>query len=184
MSAWSTKGENHTPVLMRVVIGASKPQASFGSTNSFTVERTLATHIKKAHRKPSVPEIFKCEHDGCEKTFDYKHVLDRHVHRVHDEPKPRKKRQDTIEASILDKLVGFTEEDGALKLPFACGIPGCGRRFNTEPLLKRHLTTIQHQSGDVTGSDVLRSMEEAANKNIRDMIELHLDSNAAEESKE
>ncbi|KAF9195038.1 hypothetical protein BGZ51_006002 [Haplosporangium sp. Z 767] len=147
-------------------------------------ERTLATHIKKAHQKPSISGIFKCEHEGCGKTFDYKHVLERHVRRVHDELKPRKRRRDAIEASILDRIVGFTEEDSTSKLPFACGVPGCGRRFNTESLLKRHLTAIQHQSGDVTGSDVLQSMDEAANKNIRDMIELHLDSNAAKESKE
>lgn len=62
-------------------------------------------------------------------------------------------------------------------MPFACQVPGsdCNRRFTTEALLKRHLKSRVHSTGEVTGLAVLRAMEQDENRAIQDMIALHLD---------
>lgn len=139
-------------------------------------EWTLATHVKTVHEKPAGESKFKCEYEGCDKGFEFKHVLERHVARIHVSPEPRKKRSDAIESSgILDDLVGFTEKDALNKLPFACTIPGCERRYKTERMLKRHLNSRQHQTGNITGPDVILSMDDFENQAIRDLIIMNLE---------
>ncbi|KAF8940958.1 hypothetical protein BGZ58_003690 [Dissophora ornata] len=145
-------------------------------TKVFSTERTLATHIETVHLKsPSAPK-FKCDRDGCDKGFGFKHVLERHVRQVHLTPNyPRKKRSDAIESSgVLDDMLGFTEEDAEVKMPFACPVSDCERRFISERMMKRHLNGKEHRTGDVTGADAIKSMEDAENWAIRDMIEMHL----------
>ncbi|KAF9354918.1 hypothetical protein BGX34_010760 [Mortierella sp. NVP85] len=147
-----------------------------GCTKVFSTEWTLATHVKAVHEKPAGEPKFKCEYEGCDKGFEFKHVLERHVARIHVNPEPRKKRSDAIESSgILDDLVGFTEEDANNKLPFACTIPGCERRYKTERMLKRHLNSRQHQTGKITGPDMILSMDDFENQAIRDLIIMNLE---------
>ncbi|KAF9572082.1 hypothetical protein EC968_010333 [Mortierella alpina] len=155
----------------------SRPQVictAEGCTKVFSTERTLAAHVKLAHQAPECVPNFKCEYTGCGKAFSYKHVLERHLKRIHEEPKLRKKRRDAIEGTFMDSIVGFTAEDTEAKMPFACMVPGCTRRYTTEKLLQRHLHSQVHEMGDVTGMDVVQSMAEAENQSIRDMIDLHI----------
>ncbi|KAF9958874.1 hypothetical protein BGZ72_010768 [Mortierella alpina] len=156
---------------------ASRPQVTCtaeGCTKVFSTGRTLAAHVKLAHQSPECAPNFKCEYTGCGKAFSYKHVLERHRKRIHEASTPRKKRRDAIEGTFMDSIVGFTAGDTEAKLPFACMVPGCTRRYTTEKLLQRHLQSQVHEVGDVTGMDVLHSMAEAENQSIRDMIHLHI----------
>ncbi|CAO3564568.1 unnamed protein product [Mortierella alpina] len=155
----------------------SRPQVictAEGCSKVFSTERTLAAHVKTAHPAPECAPDFKCEYPGCGKTFSYKHVMERHQKRIHEEPKPRKKRRDAIEGTFMDAIVGFTADDTEAILPFACVVPGCTRRYTTEKLLQRHLTSQAHEIGDITGMDAKQSMAEAENQSIRDMIDLHI----------
>ncbi|KAF9984264.1 hypothetical protein BGZ75_004185 [Mortierella antarctica] len=155
----------------------SRPQVTCtadGCTKVFSTERTLAAHVKLAHQAPECAPNFKCGYPGCGKAFSYKHVLERHQKRIHEEPQSRKKRRDAIEGTFMDSIVGFTAEDTETKLPFACTVPGCTRRYTTEKLLQRHLSSQVHEHGDITGMDVMQSMAEAENQSIRDMIDLHI----------
>ncbi|KAI7820618.1 hypothetical protein BC939DRAFT_530440 [Gamsiella multidivaricata] len=148
-----------------------------GCTKVYSTEYTLATHIKSMHNKdPDAPK-FKCEYDGCNVGYEYKHVLERHIQRVHLGPKiPRKKRSDAIISSgPLDDLLGFTQTDVVDKLPYACNILGCERRYTTERLLRRHLRSQEHRTGDTTGAEAIQSMEEAENQAIRDIIDMSLE---------
>ncbi|KAG0368825.1 hypothetical protein BGZ54_001079 [Gamsiella multidivaricata] len=150
---------------------------SSSESTSSSSEYTLATHIKSMHNKdPDAPK-FKCEYDGCNVGYEYKHVLERHIQRVHLGPKiPRKKRSDAIISSgPLDDLLGFTQTDVVDKLPYACNILGCERRYTTERLLRRHLRSQEHRTGDTTGAEAIQSMEEAENQAIRDIIDMSLE---------
>ncbi|KAK5799523.1 hypothetical protein F5H01DRAFT_356269 [Linnemannia elongata] len=149
-----------------------------GCQKVFSTERTLATHVKASHPSPSGPPQFKCEYEDCGQAFSFKHVLERHIHNRHTNPKmKRKKRSDALEFDVIDALAGFDDEDEVTKVPFACQVPGssCNRRFTTEALLKRHLKSRAHATGEVTGLAVLRAMEQDENRAIQDMIALHLD---------
>ncbi|KAF9152913.1 hypothetical protein BG015_004496 [Linnemannia schmuckeri] len=160
---------------------ASRPEVPCtveGCQKVFSTERTLATHIKTSHPSSSGTPQFKCEYEDCGQAFSFKHVLERHIRNRHTNPQTkRKKRNDALEFDVIDALAGFDDEDEAAKLPFACQVPGsgCNRRFTTEALLKRHLKSRMHMSGEVTGLAVLRAMEQDENRTIQDMIALHLD---------
>ncbi|KAF9952302.1 hypothetical protein BGZ65_005368, partial [Modicella reniformis] len=146
-----------------------------GCTKVFSTDWTLGTHIKTIHEKSTEEPKFKCEYEGCGKGFAFKHVLERHVARIHVNPVPRKKREDAIESGIIDDLVGFTEEAAMVKLPYACTISGCERRYRSENMLRRHLNSRAHRTGNMTGLDVIQSMNEFENQAIRDMIIMNLE---------
>ncbi|KAG0380895.1 hypothetical protein BGX24_003369 [Mortierella sp. AD032] len=153
-----------------------------GCQKVFSTERTLATHIKVSHPDDSGPPQFKCEYKDCGQSFSFKHVLERHIRNTHTNPKAtRKQRSDALELDAIDILAGFDDEDEMIKMPFACQVPGCNRRYTTEALLKRHLKSRAHRnekggSGKVVGLAVLQAMEQEENLAIQDMIALHLDS--------
>ncbi|KAF9914681.1 Transcription factor IIIA, partial [Lobosporangium transversale] len=147
-----------------------------GCSKIFSTAWTLTSHIKTTHEKDLNAPKFRCEFEGCGKEFGYKHVLNKHINRKHTSPSlMRKKRSDAIQATALDELFGFTEEDAQVKLPFACVIPGCHRRYHREDLLRRHLNSSEHQKGKLTGIQVLQSMEQVENQTIQEMISLHID---------
>ncbi|KAG0299164.1 Strongly-conserved Zn-finger binding protein (TFIIIA) [Dissophora globulifera] len=148
------------------------------------LERTLATHLQKAHDTSSdSPPTFTCEYEGCGMGFQYKHVLKRHIDRVHEKPKQRKKVSDEVDfEDVLDDMFGFAEADISIRTPFACPIPGCERRFTSERLMKRHLQGQEHRSGKVTGADIVQSLEDDENQAIRDMIDMHLGRNSGSNS--
>ncbi|KAF9133422.1 hypothetical protein BGX30_012294 [Mortierella sp. GBA39] len=152
------------------------PCTAEGCQKVFSTERSLATHMKASH--PSGLPQFKCEYDDCGQAFSFKHVLERHIRNRHTNPKTkRKKRSDALEFDVIDALAGFDDEDEVTKMPFACQVPGsdCNRRFTTEALLKRHLKSRAHLTGEVTGLEMLRAMEQDENRTIQDIIALHLD---------
>ncbi|KAF9357839.1 hypothetical protein BGX26_002998 [Mortierella sp. AD094] len=138
-------------------------------------ERTLATHIKTVHEKKVETPKFKCEYEGCGIGFDFKHVLEKHVQRKHLNPQPKKKRSDAIESTVLDDLLGFTDDDAVKKLPYACSFPSCEMRYSKERLLRKHLKSSAHRTGEITGTEFLHSMDEVENQTIRHMIELNLE---------
>ncbi|KAG0280863.1 hypothetical protein BGZ95_008290 [Linnemannia exigua] len=153
-----------------------------GCQKVFSTERTLAAHMKVSHPDASGPPQFRCEYKDCGQSFTFKHVLERHIRNIHANPKAtRKRRSDALEFDAIDTLTGFNDEDEMKKMPFACRVPGCNRRFTTEVLLKRHLKSRAHRkekdnSGKLTGLAVLQAMEQEENRAIQDMIALHLDS--------
>lgn len=132
--------------------------------------------MRTSHPSSSGPPQFKCEYEDCGQAFSFKHVLERHTRNRHTTPKmERKKRRDTMEFDVIDALAGFDDVDEVTKMPFACQVPGCHRRFTTEALLKRHLKSRTHKTGEVTGLAILQAMEQDENRTIQDMIALHLD---------
>ncbi|KAF9432348.1 hypothetical protein BGZ76_010939 [Entomortierella beljakovae] len=138
---------------------------------------------KFIQRQPGSPR-FKCEYEGCDMGFEFKHVLEIHVQRKHLDPKPKKKRSDAIVTSVLDDLLGFTDNDAAIKMPFACTMPGCGMRYSREWLLRRHMKSNAHQAGEITGADLLQSMDEVENQAVREMMDLNLKSDNIYETQE
>ncbi|KAG0215858.1 hypothetical protein BGX33_000787 [Mortierella sp. NVP41] len=156
-----------------------------GCRKVFSTERTLATHIKTAHIVSSEATAqFKCDYKSCEQAFSFKHVLERHIRNIHTNlKKTKKKRGDTLEFDVIDALAGFAEDDVSTKLPYACQIPGCNRRYSTEVLLKRHLKSRMHKTGEVTGLQVLQAMDQDENRAIQDMIALHLDTGSSNNRK-
>ncbi|KAF9123397.1 hypothetical protein BGW39_009002 [Mortierella sp. 14UC] len=162
---------------------ASRPEVPCtieGCQKVFSTERTLATHIKVSHPDASGPPQFKCDYKDCGQSFSFKHVLERHIRNIHTNRKAaRKRRSDALDFDAIDELAGFDDEDEATKLPFACQLPGCNRRYTTEALLRRHLKSRTHRGkkgSKVTGLAVLEAMDQEENQAIQDMIALHLDS--------
>jgi hypothetical protein len=148
-------------------------------------ERTLATHVKTAHAKKEEDlegggreGRFKCEYEDCNKSFEYRHVLDRHIHRIHTNPTfQRKKRSDAMDVGLVDSLFGFTKHEARAKLPFACMIPGCEARYSRQQFLDRHLASKAHRN-DVQFLEQLEDVEEATQhyeqEEIRNRIHLEL----------
>ncbi|KAF9906292.1 hypothetical protein EC991_000780 [Linnemannia zychae] len=151
-----------------------------GCQKVFSTQRTLTTHIKVSHPDDLGPPQFKCDYKDCGQAFSFKHVLERHIRNIHTNPKTsRKRRGDALDFDVIDELAGFDNEDEITKMPFACQVPGCNRRYTTEFLLRRHLKSRAHKSkkdSKVTGLSVLQAMDQVENQAIRDMIALHLDS--------
>ncbi|KAF9578569.1 hypothetical protein BGW38_005567, partial [Lunasporangiospora selenospora] len=135
-----------------------------GCSRIFSTKRTLAVHIRDAHTVLS-GDVFHCEVEGCTQVFDFKHRLKVHMKRKHKSDDPstvattttRKVRSDAIQRNLLETMFGFTEADAREKLPVACILDGCPRRFTTERLMIRHAVSAGGH-GDSLGRDAINEL--------------------------
>lgn len=80
--------------------------AATTTTISYYQKRNLRMHKKVAHG-PGGGGKFVCKFENCRKAFQYKHVLDRHMHKCHEDDGTLKVYK---KLSLAEKLKGVSKE--------------------------------------------------------------------------
>ena len=99
----------------------------------FQCVRDLTNHTNAIHLKL---KLFKCQIDGCEKSFPVKSSLQRHIRIIHEKLKPFFCQPCNLEFSTQDQLNGHTARIH-FKIRHEC--TECQRSYSDKSNLKRHI---------------------------------------------
>ncbi|KAJ3055493.1 hypothetical protein HK097_010352 [Rhizophlyctis rosea] len=109
-----------------------------GCKKVFMSEKARNVHVRTGHEGV---RAWVCDWEGCGRGFGHKHEVVRHRRVVHEAPKQRKPRSDTIpKPNILELLTGDQEaynQRVGRKIP--CPFGGCVAKFRRESDLEKHV---------------------------------------------
>ena len=115
----------------------------------------MKNHVRTVHENV---KAFKCEWEGCGRSFGFKKVLQRHE-LTHTMPAPIRTRKKLVkDVDLIDEIAGTGYEGSGREIE--CFIEGCEWRFAREFDLKRHLMSVHQQdSPQIENEDMEDDME-------------------------